>query len=64
MLPVQPRTVTAISIRGAFLIGSIRHVSYILLLFMNVADLEPDVFLGKRTRGVVDNVFEALKKGQ
>ena len=42
-----------------------RLVAYIFLLFVNVADLEPDIFLGKRTRWVVDDVFEALeKKGQ
>lgn len=37
-------------------------MTYILLLLMNVADLEPDVFLSERTRGVVDDVFEALGK--
>lgn len=32
----------------------------ILLLFIDVADLEPDVFLVKWTWWIVDDVFEAL----
>lgn len=45
----------------------ITHVSvmavktYVFLLFMNVTDLEPDVFLRKRRRRRVHNVFEALE---
>lgn len=37
------------------------EITYVLLLLMDVANLEPDIFLCKRTRGVADNVFEALK---
>lgn len=29
---------------------------------MDVANLEPDVFLGEGTRRIVDDVFEALEK--
>lgn len=47
-----------------FLTGTMRLVAYIFLLFVNVADLEPNVFLGKGTRWVVDDVFEALEKCQ
>ena len=36
--------------------------TYVFLLFVNVADLEPDIFLGQRFRRVVNNVFEALRK--
>ena len=32
----------------------------LLLLFVYVTDLEPDVFLSQRPRRVCDNVFEAL----
>jgi hypothetical protein len=33
---------------------------YLFLLFVHMADLEPDVFLGQRTRGVLHDVFETL----
>jgi len=33
----------------------------VFLLLVNVTNLEPDVFLGERTRRVVDDVFEALQ---
>jgi hypothetical protein len=34
--------------------------SYIFLLFMYVTNLEPNVLLGKWTRRIIHNVFEAL----
>jgi hypothetical protein len=34
--------------------------TYIFLLFVDMSDLEPDVFLGERTRRVIDDVVEAL----
>jgi hypothetical protein len=34
--------------------------TYILLLLMNMADLEPDIFLGQRAGRRIDNVFETL----
>jgi hypothetical protein len=37
-------------------------VSYIFLLLMNVTDLEPNIFLGKWPRRIVNDVLEALKK--
>lgn len=33
----------------------------LLLLLVNVSDLEPDVDLGERTRGVLEDKFEALE---
>jgi hypothetical protein len=33
----------------------------ILLLLMNMADLEPDIFLGQRAGRRIDNVFETIK---
>lgn len=41
--------------------------SYILLLFIDVADLEPDVLFGQGSRRVMYDIFEALrtrKKGK
>jgi hypothetical protein len=35
--------------------------TYVLLLLMDVADLEPDVLLGERARRVIHNVLEALQ---
>ena len=35
--------------------------AYIFLLFVNVADLEPDVFFSQRSWRICDNVFEALQ---
>jgi hypothetical protein len=40
------------------------RLTYLLLLFVHVTDLEPDVLLRQRTRRVSDNVFEALHVGQ
>jgi hypothetical protein len=34
--------------------------TYILLLLMNMADLEPDIFLRQRAGRRIDNVFETL----
>jgi hypothetical protein len=39
-------------------------VAYIFLLFVDMSDLEPDVFLGERTWRVIDNVVEALSSQQ
>lgn len=39
-----------------------RVSAYLFLLFMDMADLEPDVFFGEGSRGVVDDVFEALRR--
>lgn len=36
--------------------------TYILLLLVDVADLEPDVLLGEGARGVINNILEALWK--
>lgn len=30
---------------------------------MDMANLEPDIFLGEGTRRIVNDVFEALEKG-
>lgn len=35
-------------------------MTYVLLLFVNMANLEPNILLGQGTRRVIDNVFEAL----
>lgn len=35
--------------------------TYVLLLLVNVADLEPDVLLSERARWVIHNVLEALQ---
>lgn len=37
-----------------------RRKAYVFLLLVNMTNLEPDVFLGQRPRGRVDNVLEAL----
>lgn len=37
-----------------------RRPTYILLLFVNMANLEPDVFFCQRARGVANDVFETL----
>lgn len=34
--------------------------AYIFLLFINVPDLEPDIFLGQRPRWISHYVFETL----
>jgi hypothetical protein len=36
-------------------------MTYIFLLFIDMTNLKPDVFLAERSRRVVDNVFEALQ---
>ena len=41
------------------LVGSLGIVE-VLLLFVYVTDLEPNVFLGQRTRRRADNILEAL----
>jgi hypothetical protein len=35
--------------------------TYVLLLLVDVADLEPDVLLSERARWVIHNVLEALQ---
>lgn len=35
-------------------------VTYVLLLLVDMADLEPDVLLGQGTRRLIDDKFEAL----
>jgi hypothetical protein len=37
-----------------------RTCTYLFLLFVNMSNLEPDVFFGQRARWIGDNVFEAL----
>lgn len=39
-----------------------QKAAYIFLLFMDMANLEPDIFFSQRPRGISDDVFEALKK--
>jgi hypothetical protein len=39
----------------------VKAVTYILLLFVDVADLKPDVLFGQRAWGIIDNIFEALE---
>lgn len=39
-------------------------LAYILLLLVHMTNLEPDVFFGKRSRRIGDNVFETLPKCQ
>ena len=41
---------------------TIKGKSYIFLLLVDVANLEPDVFLGKWPRWVMYDVLEALRK--
>lgn len=36
-------------------------VAHIFLLFMNMSNLEPNVLLGQRSRGGIDNIFKALQ---
>lgn len=36
-------------------------MTYVFLLLVNMANLEPDVFFGQRARGIANNVFEALQ---
>jgi hypothetical protein len=36
-------------------------MTYVFLLLVNMANLEPDVFFGQRARGIANNVFEALE---
>lgn len=40
--------------------GGARDTTYVFLLLVNMANLKPNVLLGERSRGIVDNVFEAL----
>lgn len=35
-------------------------MTYVFLLLVNMANLEPDVFFGQRAWGIANNVFEAL----
>ena len=39
----------------------LRRVTYIFLLLVDMANLEPDVFLGKRLWRISDNILEALQ---
>ena len=39
-----------------------RQVTYVLLLFMNMADLEPYVSMSEGVRGVLENAVEALER--
>lgn len=36
--------------------------AYIFLLLINMADLEPDIFLIQRTWRIIDNIFETLRR--
>lgn len=38
----------------------VTQCTHILLLFVNVTDLEPDICLAQRLRRILDNVLEAL----
>ena len=55
------RTVT-LSVFGLCFEVTIKGKSYIFLLLVDVANLEPDVFLGKWPRWVMYDVLEALRK--
>lgn len=46
-----------ISVSG---VSGIRRPTHILLLLVNMANLEPDVFFCQRARGVANDVFETL----
>lgn len=35
-------------------------MTHVFLLLVNMANLEPDVFFGQRTRGIANDIFEAL----
>lgn len=37
-----------------------RGLPYVFLLFMDMSDLEPDIFFSQGAGGISDNVFEAL----
>lgn len=41
-----------------------REETYVLLLLMHMANLEPNVLFGERGRGIGDNVLEAVKRGR
>jgi hypothetical protein len=56
MRPSLLRTVKLISIRFM----SFPIWTYFFLLFVHVADLEPNVLLSERPRWVGDNILEAL----
>ena len=36
------------------------EITYVLLLLVNVANLEPNIFFGQRPRGILDYILEAL----
>jgi hypothetical protein len=60
MLLVQIRTVWSLESGLAFTYPG--KNTYILLLFMNVTNLEPNILLSERARRVIDDVFEALER--
>jgi hypothetical protein len=47
--------------RASLLISDLAHETYVFLLLMHMANLEPDVFLAEGPRRVSDDVTEALQ---